>query len=263
MRRLIQEYKTLGFSEFGRTRKRKASDKIKSGYHRLVQTPVIQSRYGVAMVANWSDTTFRFCVNAAYGFELHDLLVNHPDEFTFVDIGSNQGLYSLIACKNPACKAVFAFEPMPETYKLLQQNIAANHLQQVTAINAAVSESTGTSTISVDPAHTGGASLHQTNKNFSTQVKIDTVDHAKLNELIKPHGKVFVKVDVEGHEEAVLAQIAKCRFREQIHVVHYEVDEKWVNPQTLQTTLQQSGFHSFERIDSQRSHHYDVIARRA
>jgi len=265
MRRLIQEWKKLGTKGFVNIRARKASDKIRGSYHRIAGTKLVPSRYGVLLSANWQDTTFRFCVNAAYGYDLHNLLTDYPDDFTFFDIGANQGIYSLIACKNPHCKSVYAFEPAPQTYKLLQKNIEANNLQnKITAINAGISDKNATATISMQSGHSGGASLHSTHDTGTDQTaEVQLIDHKELDRRVQPIGNVLVKVDVEGHEETVFLQLARCQFAPQMKLVEYEVDEKWVDPQRLQSILEQAGFNHFERIDSSRSHHYDVVATKA
>ncbi|MEM7259594.1 MAG: FkbM family methyltransferase [Pseudomonadota bacterium] len=262
MRRLIREWQTLGGAGFAAARKRKAANKIKARYHQLVRTPVIPSRYGVNMVANWPDTTFRFCIDAAYGFELHDLLMVQQAPFIFLDIGANQGLYSLIAGKNKACMAGVAFEPMPQTFELLQSNLAANRFDNITAVNAAISDNTGTATLSINPKHTGGASLHQSGNKNTTQLNIETIDHQRVNELVPPTHPIVAKVDVEGHEQTVFEQLAQCDFADRLSLIHYEVDEKWLDPKALQNTLENIGFRHFQRIDSQRTHHYDIVASR-
>ena len=61
----------------------------------------VRSAYGVLMVPNWQDTTFRYCIFGTYGRDLADLLLEQREAFVFVDIGANQGLYSLIAAQNP------------------------------------------------------------------------------------------------------------------------------------------------------------------
>jgi hypothetical protein len=70
---------------------------------------------------------------------------------------------------------------------------------------------------------------------------------------------IYVKIDVEGHEEAVVTELLKCSFADQIREIFYEVDVRWVNPQVLQSLLQAAGFQSV-KIGSQK--HYDVLATR-
>ena len=264
MRRLINEWKTLGSARFLQVRKQKAANKIRHRYHKVVGTRAVPSRYGVLMTANWADNTFRFCIDGAYGFDLHDLLMEYPSDFTFLDIGANQGLYSLIACNNPHCQAVYAFEPMPDTFALLNKNILANQVQgKITAVNAAISNTNGTATLTLDPSHTGGATLHGTeNSAAKNSVVVDLIDHSTLANKIRLTGDVIVKVDVEGHEETVFSELALTGFADQLKLIHYEVDEKWVKPEKLQRILTGLGFRQFDKFSSGRDYHYDVIARK-
>jgi FkbM family methyltransferase len=263
MRRLVREWQSLGTAGFIKARQLKAQNKLRAGYHQLRKTPLVPSRYGVNMVPNWQDTTFRFCIDGAYGYELHDLLTQFNEPFTFLDIGANQGLYSLIAATNPACHSIFSFEPMPQTFEYLTRNIAANQCASIKPINAAISDHSGTATLTVNPNHTGGASLQEVDGTDMERVSIQTLDHRALNDLVTPVGKIVVKVDVEGHEETVFRQLALCDFANALHTIHYEVDEHWVDPQRLHRVLSDIGISDFTRIDSQRSHHYDMIARRS
>ena len=75
----------------------------------------VKSFYGPLMFENWRDVTFRFCIRGSYGTVFSDYLKNYTKPFCFIDIGANQGLYSLIAGNNENCLKVFAFEPVPTT----------------------------------------------------------------------------------------------------------------------------------------------------
>lgn len=63
----------------------------------------------------------------------------------FVDVGANQGLFTLIAAaRNPDLR-VYAFEPNPNVNALLRDNIAVNHwTDRVTVSSSAVSDIAGT-----------------------------------------------------------------------------------------------------------------------
>ena len=80
------------------------------------------------------DTTFMYCFKGTYGFFFSDLLKNVMQETTFIDIGANQGLYSVIAGKNNNIKKIIAFEPTKKTAQLLRANIACNQIQNCTII---------------------------------------------------------------------------------------------------------------------------------
>ena len=59
---------------------------------------------------------------------IDDLLAAIDKPFAFIDIGANQGLFSLVAARNPNCQKIVALEPVPTTYAKLQANLALNGL---------------------------------------------------------------------------------------------------------------------------------------
>ena len=68
-----------------------------------------------------------------------DLL--HPGA-VFVDVGANIGYFTVLAATTAG--KVFAFEPDPENFRLLEANLALNALQRkVTAVPAALAEEDG------------------------------------------------------------------------------------------------------------------------
>ncbi len=94
---------------------------------RLFGGDVTRTPYGVLMRSNWGDFTFELCYNGSYGTTLSDFLTAQRAPFIFLDIGANQGLYSLIAAANPQCAQAYAFEPVAATLTILRDNIQLNH----------------------------------------------------------------------------------------------------------------------------------------
>ena len=224
----------------------------------------VRSRYGVTMTSNWSDTTFNMCYFAHYGRFLAGLLQDENMPFVFLDIGANQGLYSLLAGRNRRCRAAIAFEPVPDTFALLEANIAANRLGGiVSAVNVAVAAEQGSATIRIDPMHSGGASIAASNDVDGAHVTIRMLDHDGLDALIPPGDEVIiVKIDVEGFEPVVVDQLVRSRHAARIGTIFYEVDEGWIDPAAIETQLRSIGFSEFRRIDGFQPTHYDVLARR-
>lgn len=231
--------------------------------YQLMKTEFVRLQYGVLMRANWHDTTFNYCYRGSYGRALSSLLARHERPFVFLDIGANQGLYSLLAAKNPHCTQALAFEPVARTHDLLVQNIAANNLAaRITPIRAAVSSETGSITIRVPKHHSGGATLEGgvKLKHETVEEVIQTIDIAALDRAIAGAGEIVVKIDVEGHEEVVLNQLAKSAHIGRITTVFYEVDDRWVTAERLASILAATGFRTFTKQSDGR--HYDVLARR-
>jgi FkbM family methyltransferase len=128
------------------------------------------------------------------GFLLHFL---KPGE-VFFDVGANVGSYTLLAAgiKKARC---FAFEPVPLTFNLLNENIILNKLnERVTCIQAAVGATAGHIFFTQDRDvmnHVVSAESPYTNKTKVTVVKLDDYSAEQ---------PILLKVDVEGYETEVL-----------------------------------------------------------
>ncbi|MBA4045995.1 MAG: FkbM family methyltransferase [Erythrobacter sp.] len=230
--------------------------------------PAVRSAYGVLMVPNWQDTTFRYCIFGTYGRDLADLLLGQRDDFVFVDIGANQGLYSLIAAQNPQCRQIIAFEPVPTTHARLAANVALNGGGARTVLHLlAISDSVGEVTINVAPDHTGTATLagREEGKPASGGVTIETINAPLVDPLLAgdlpQELPMFVKIDVEGLEAVVIAELAKTNAFARVQSIFYEVDDRWASAGEIETLLRGAGFTRFAKYG--RGHHYDVLASRS
>jgi FkbM family methyltransferase len=223
----------------------------------------VRSAYGVLMVPNWQDTTFRYCIFGTYGRDLSDLLLGYAEDFVFVDIGANQGLYSLIAARSPKCRQVIAFEPVPSTHARLAANVALNGGAARTALHLlAISDSAGEVTINVSAEHTGTATLAgRDGSSGSGGVTIETIDAPLLDPLLAGDLPMFVKIDVEGLEAVVIAELAKTESFARVAAIFYEVDDRWASAGEIEALLRASGFTRFVKYG--RGHHYDVLASRS
>lgn len=224
----------------------------------------VRSAYGVMMVPNWQDTTFRYCIFGTYGRDLADLLLGQGDDFVFVDIGANQGLYSLIAAQNPKCRKIIAFEPVPLTHARLAANVALNGGAERTVLHQlAIADSVGEVTISVAADHTGTATLagRLDGQAAGGGVTIQTINAPLVDPLLAGDLPLFIKIDVEGLESVVIAELSKTQTFEQVQAIFYEVDDRWANAGEIEQGLRASGFTRFAKYG--RGHHYDVLASRS
>ena len=222
----------------------------------------VRSSYGVLMVPNWQDTTFRYCIFGTYGRDLADLLLEQQEPFVFVDIGANQGLYSLIAAQNPNCHQIIAFEPVPATHDRLAANVALNGGAGRTVLHRlAISDSVGQVEISVAEGHTGTATLAGRAGQSGGGVVIETIDAPLVDPLLAGEHPMFVKIDVEGLEAVVIAELAKTASFARVQAIFYEVDDRWASAREIEARLRAAGFTRFAKYG--RGHHYDVLATRS
>lgn len=224
----------------------------------------VTTRYGVRMRANWSDRTFQYCHFAVYGRVLSGILARQSQEFVFLDIGANQGLYSLLAARNPHCRAVVALEPVAGTFDLLRQNVEENGVAgKARLVQAALAERTGTADISVRDGHSGIATLardvSQGGRPEQAQT-VELIDAAGLDRHLPQGIDIVVKVDVEGYEQVVIAELMRSVHAPRMVSVFYEVDNRWSSADSLRALLAAAGFTTFTRYG--RTRHYDVMATR-
>lgn len=209
------------------------------------------------MRSNWGDVTFELCHDGSYGRTLSDLLETKQEPFVFLDIGANQGLYSLIAAANPHCVHVCAFEPVADTRALLEENIELNHRQgKVTVLPFGISDRNEEVPISVNAGHSGAASLHHS---VGPDTELITVRRmSSLDDKIVPETlPIVVKIDVEGHERTVLNEICNSVFLDRVSTIFYEVHEEWCDPSELTALLR-----DFEFRKVGNGTHYDILATR-
>ena len=123
---------------------------------------------------------------------------------TFVDVGANLGLMTLHASRivGPEGKVV-AFEPHPETYRRLIQNIELNNCSNVQPLQMAAGSGKSEAQIyDVPSVNIGRASLIRPDVDYrpAGQVKVSTLDEELDGQRVQ-----FLKIDVEGFEAEVLA----------------------------------------------------------
>jgi len=131
---------------------------------------------------------------------------------TFIDVGANYGLYTIIgALWNPSLRIV-AFEPVPQIHEGLRRNVALNGLEdRITCEMLALSDKSGSATFflpnaeskDLDSAGTLVADGWQARHN-SPRIQVETLrfdDYEKRN----PLRVDLIKIDVEDFEADVLA----------------------------------------------------------
>lgn len=123
------------------------------------------------------------------------------DRWTIIDIGAGLGDFTAYAAYRAPNGRVLAFEPFPESFALLQQNVSLNKLDNVAASPCAIAEKPGSLALNIG---LGEAVQHST-----TQAGTDAIDvpAITLQQVFDEHGLDrcdFLKMDIEGGEYAIL-----------------------------------------------------------
>ena len=126
---------------------------------------------------------------------------------TVLDIGANLGFYSMLAASLVGGGGrVFSFEPFSRNAELIKSSAKENKFDNVTVVNAAVSDRNGTASLYLSPFYSSEHSMfdyHYSTGARSTEntaeVRTTTIDSYLKNEV----GDLrvdFVKMDIEGSE---------------------------------------------------------------
>jgi len=144
---------------------------------------------------------------------------------TAVDVGAHIGYYSMLMAERAGPKGrIVAFEANPRTAKGLRENLATNGLTQVSVIEAAASDRAGKAVLHLSGAdNIGSTSLHYA-EGSAGEVCVETVHIGELLGTQYPPPRV-IKVDVEGHELAVLEGLSSL-LRAHAPDVFVEVNER-------------------------------------
>jgi FkbM family methyltransferase len=121
---------------------------------------------------------------------------------TVVDIGANQGLYTLFLADLARPGKIFAFEPHPMLYQQLVANVRENRIENVECYQTALSNSSGALTLQVGRLNFGDNYIVSGDVQTPAMVQVKA---ATLDELFEGRRIDFLKIDVQGWEVAVLA----------------------------------------------------------
>lgn len=127
---------------------------------------------------------------------------------TFIDVGANQGEYSLWAARKVKAKGkVIAFEPMSQLFDQLTENIQLNEpfRKTITPVKLGLSDKKGEVTLYASEDSNEGTNTIYTTDKFSIElgkIQLDTLDEQL--EKLKINKVNFLKIDVEGAELQVL-----------------------------------------------------------
>jgi FkbM family methyltransferase len=170
----------------------------------------------------------------------------------FVDIGANIGYYSLLA-QSRACK-VYAFEPSPSNYSLLQKNISLNkekHKGAILAYNYWLGEIKEERTLFYNSQNPWASTILSEIARNSMDDFQEKVTIVVLDEFLRDVKADFIKIDVEWYETFVLRGMKNFLLQEHLKIMMEYVPSAIEKADELNAsrdmfnTFIENGFHIF------------------
>jgi FkbM family methyltransferase len=131
--------------------------------------------------------------------------VQIKDGWTVVDIGAGIGEFAILVAKEHPSSQVYAYEPFPESFDLLEENLKLNVTRNVRAFQMAIGSRSGKMRL----ATTGEAVQHTTTHSTvsGSASSVIEVRGLSLDDLFRINGLAhcdFLKIDCEGCEFEIL-----------------------------------------------------------
>ena len=177
------------------------------------------------------------------GFQLHhnnaaaaESMIRQIDEFPsfftpsgerplIIDCGSNIGVTVLEWKSRWPMSEIICFEPDPHAFKILDKNIESNDIPGIRCVNAAVLDHDGETEFFGDLSPGGDARGNSVDSAWALRDGSEStfVKSTRLSSYIADRDVSFLKLDIEGAEQRVIADIAQHLDR--VAAIYIEVHE--------------------------------------
>jgi len=164
-----------------------------------------------------------------------------------IDCGANIGYYTLLFSELVGKSGkVFAFEPDPANFSLLQKNLKVNNVNNVVALNLAVSDKNGEDILFLDKNNVGHNRMYSEGDKDKDKIKINCV---KLDDYFKNFKREInlIKLDIEGAEgKAIKGSLNLIKKNKDIKLIleffPFALKSCGTEPGELLTILRKKGF---------------------
>ena len=269
---IIQKIKKYGFERFFLKSIYWISKLIYYNIFKISPFNFCYSMYGVLIKKNFSDNTFKYYLIAQNGFFFSSFLKKQKNTSVFLDIGANQGVFSLIALKNSNFTKIFSFEPQEKIYSILCENIKRNLGEKIcTPLKLGISNTSGPAKLKewipkklTDMQDSGKSRIEsEVDLMIYPGEIIETIHGVKLSTLLSldPKEKIGIKIDTEGHEIKVLKGLINTNFWGNVMWIFVEFNIR-VNHKDLLFLLTEEGFSPTKKIPTSNPNHFDLLLTR-
>jgi FkbM family methyltransferase len=171
-------------------------------------------------------------------------------DYTVFDVGGNIGWYTNHMAALLTHGRVYSFEPIPETFTKLTNNVKLNQFPNIELYNIALSDKIGALTFYYSPFMSGASSsqnITENNNAVLVECKTNTIDQFVNDNSIQQID--FIKCDVEGAELFVFKGGLQTIARDK-PIVFSEMLRKWAakfgyHPNDIIALFTEKGYSSY------------------
>ena len=204
-----------------------------------IPAPILRARNTALTVLppSWTWRAIAWATYAGAKPELRVMKRFVPRERASIDVGANTGVHTYFLAR--WSRRVYAFEPNPRLAEYLQRAVSHN----VTVSTTALSDSAGAATLSIPRLHgleaDPYASLEPRVASLRARSFAEAADEVEVRteqlDSLELTGIGFIKIDVEGHELAVLGGARETLEREHPTLL-IELDQRYLERPLEQVT---------------------------
>ncbi|MDQ6812943.1 MAG: FkbM family methyltransferase [Bacteroidota bacterium] len=226
----------------------KPVSKIEAELNRILEFP----RFQVA-TTNIFGKSFTFHDSLSFYVTYKEIFENEIYRFapagnkkTIIDCGANMGLSVAYFSSNYPSHTIYAFEPDPDLFLILEGNIKSLSLKNVVLYNKAVWDKADYLNFYTDGGMGGRLNVSY-NQKFAVSIEAVPLKNYLTNDVD------FLKIDIEGAEDVVLKSCA-AQLRD-VERIFFEYHNKINAPQTLHELLvlvKDAGFNYYVKESSTR-----------
>jgi FkbM family methyltransferase len=164
------------------------------------------TKIGRDTVTFFNREEFKILKKEIFQDQIYSINLNSSKTLNILDVGAHIGLATLYFKREFPHSHITCFEPNPNVFPLLEENIFCNSLKNVTALNIALGKNFARRKLYIDNSGYGAFSTASFRKNAWNGKQKSIAIEVKTQPLSKYiNGKVdLLKLDVEGVEGEVL-----------------------------------------------------------
>ncbi len=190
-------------------------------------------------------TDIKMVYDINHSIEAYNKHYNIKEGDVIIDIGGYHGLYSIAISKQVGPRGkIYCFEPNPDSFRILKENLQENNIRNIIPINKAIYNRSGQFRFFKKKA---GSRIVARSFRTNTKNSIISVPATTLSEFIKTNhiNKVdFIKMDAEGSEIEITQDLKNISQKPSIAIAtyHYRKDYGSDTREVVEKNLEEQGY---------------------